>query len=173
MIPAATPADGSEIHDDSSKFVTFATCVNFLAGPSGVNLKHVDSWSFLATSAVGFAQPLPSQGPLNVILILVDDFGASDLSCYGSSFYRTPNLDRLASGGMRFTQAYSACTVCSPSRAAIMTGKYPARLHITDWIAGHDYPWAKLKPPDWTNTFRLRSAQSPKPSSRSGIARRL
>src|SRR4051794_118150 len=78
---------------------------------------------------------------LNVILILVDDFGATDLACYGSKFYETPNIDKLAASGMRFTQAYSACTVCSPSRAAIMTGKYPARLHLTDWIAGHDYPW--------------------------------
>src|SRR5688572_2343646 len=92
---------------------------------------------------------------LNVVLILVDDLGATDLSCYGSKFYQTPNIDKLAASGMRFTQAYSACTVCSPSRAAIMTGKYPARLHITNWIAGHDYPWAKLKPPDWSKYMRL------------------
>jgi arylsulfatase A len=88
--------------------------------------------------------------PLNFVVILVDDWGATDLGCYGSAFYRTPNIDKLAASGMRFTQAYSACTVCSPSRAALLTGKYPARLHITDWIAGHSYPWAKLKPPDWT-----------------------
>src|SRR5688572_1914327 len=92
---------------------------------------------------------------LNVVLILVDDFGATDLGCYGSQFYETPNMDRLAASGMRFTQAYSACTVCSPSRAAIMTGKYPARLHLTDWIAGHSYPWAKLKPPEWTQHLPL------------------
>src|SRR5512145_10487 len=104
--------------------------------------------SFLAASSLALAQR--SRRPLNFIVILVDDYGATDLSCYGSKFYRTPNLDRLAAGGMRFTQAYSACTVCSPSRAAIMTGKYPARLHITDWIAGHRYPYAKLKPPAWT-----------------------
>lgn len=93
--------------------------------------------------------------PLNVLLILVDDWGATDLGCGGSKFYQTPNMDRLAASGMRFTQAYSACTVCSPSRAAIMTGKYPARLHLTDWIAGHDYPWAKLRPPDWTKYLPL------------------
>jgi arylsulfatase A len=101
-----------------------------------------------AASSLAFAQS--QKLPLNFVIVLVDDFGATDLSCYGSKFYRTPNLDRLATEGMRFTQAYSACTVCSPSRAAIMTGKYPARLHITDWIAGTSYPWAKLKPPDWT-----------------------
>lgn len=104
--------------------------------------------SFLAASSIAVAQR--AQPRLNFVIVLVDDYGATDLSCYGSKFYQTPNLDRLAAEGMRFTQAYSACTVCSPSRAAIMTGKYPARLHLTDWIAGHDYPWAKLKPPEWT-----------------------
>ena len=109
--------------------------------------------AFLATSSLSFAQT--AQRPLNFVLVLVDDYGATDLACYGSKFYRTPHLDRLASEGMRFTQAYSACTVCSPSRAAILTGKYPARLHLTDWIAGHSYPWAKLKPPAWTQHLPL------------------
>src|SRR5437867_600 len=86
--------------------------------------------------------------PPNVILILIDDMGWTDLSCFGSKFYETPNIDRLAGSGMRLTSGYSACTVCSPTRAAIMTGKYPARLHITDWIAGSLRPHAKLKVPD-------------------------
>lgn len=72
----------------------------------------------------------------NVLFILVDDLGWADLGCYGSTFYRTPNLDRLAERGIRFTDAYAACPVCSPTRAAIMTGKHPARLNITDWIPG-------------------------------------
>ncbi|HUE70344.1 MAG TPA: sulfatase [Pirellulaceae bacterium] len=88
--------------------------------------------------------------PPNVILILVDDLGWTDLSCQGSTFYETPHIDRLAKEGMRFTHGYAACTVCSPTRAAVLTGKYPARLQITDWIAGHQRPFAKLKPPDWT-----------------------
>jgi len=87
--------------------------------------------------------------PPNVILILIDDMGWTDLSCYGSTFYETPNIDLLAASGMRMTSGYSACTVCSPTRAAVMTGKYPARLHITDWIAGHNRPFAKLNVPDW------------------------
>jgi arylsulfatase A len=91
----------------------------------------------------------------NLILIVADDLGMTDLGCYGSRFYQTPNLDKLASEGVRFTQAYSACTVCSPSRAALLTGKYPARLHLTDWIAGHDYPWARLRPPEWTKYLPL------------------
>ena len=91
----------------------------------------------------------------NFVLILVDDLGWADLGCTGSSYYETPNIDRLANEGMRFTAAYSACTVCSPTRAALMTGKYPARLHITDWIKGHDSPKAKLRPPNWTMQLPL------------------
>lgn len=85
----------------------------------------------------------------NFILFYIDDLGWTDLGCYGSDLYETPNLDQLAAEGIRFTDAYSACTVCSPSRAALMTGKYPARLHLTDWIDGHKRPFAKLKVPDW------------------------
>jgi arylsulfatase A len=70
----------------------------------------------------------------NIILINVDDLGWIDLGCYGSRYYETPNIDQLASQGMRFTNAYAAAAVCSPTRASIMTGKYPARLEITDWI---------------------------------------
>jgi hypothetical protein len=66
---------------------------------------------------------------------LIDDLGRQDLGCYGSTFYETPNIDRLAAQGMRFTNAYAACPVCSPTRASIMTGKYPARI-LTNYIAG-------------------------------------
>lgn len=70
----------------------------------------------------------------NILLIHVDDLGATDLGVFGSDFYDTPNIDRLASEGMIFTQSYAAAAICSPSRAALMTGKYPARTGITDWI---------------------------------------
>lgn len=72
----------------------------------------------------------------NFIFVLADDLGWRDLGCYGSTFYETPHLDRLAASGMRFTQAYAACCVCSPTRASIMTGKYPARLQLTNFIPG-------------------------------------
>ncbi|MEM7369644.1 MAG: sulfatase [Bacteroidota bacterium] len=75
----------------------------------------------------------PKQQP-NVLFILADDLGYHDLSCTGSQYYETPNIDQIANRGMTFTNGYAACQVCSPSRAAIMTGKYPARLKITDWI---------------------------------------
>ncbi len=70
----------------------------------------------------------------NFVFILIDDLGWADTACYGSRFYETPNIDRLAAQGMRFTNAYAACAVCSPTRAAVMTGRYPARLGVTDWI---------------------------------------
>ena len=76
----------------------------------------------------------------NFVFFLIDDLGWTDLGCYGSSFYETPNIDRLASEGMRFTDAYAACPVCSPTRASIIAGKYPARLGITQWIGGPNEP---------------------------------
>lgn len=85
----------------------------------------------------------------NVILFLVDDMGWTDPACFGSDLHQTPNIDKLASKGFLFTNSYSSCNVCSPTRASIMTGKSPARLHLTDWIEGHKYPWAKLSVPDW------------------------
>src|SRR3982751_6390326 len=72
----------------------------------------------------------------NIVLILADDLGINDLSCYGRKDQPTPNLDRLASQGIRFTSAYCAQPICSPSRAAIMTGKTPARLHLTTFLPG-------------------------------------
>ncbi len=72
--------------------------------------------------------------PLNFILIFVDDMGWMDLSCQGSDFYRTPHIDRIAEEGMRFTNGYAACAVCSPTRAAVQTGRHPHRLGVTDWI---------------------------------------
>ncbi len=77
----------------------------------------------------------------NVVFLLVDDLGWSDLGCYGSTFYDTPNLDQLATQSVRFTNAYAACPVCSPTRAAIMTGRHPVRVGITDWIPGLSNEW--------------------------------
>lgn len=75
-------------------------------------------------------------GKPNIVLVVIDDMGAHDLGCTGSKWYETPAIDQMAKDGMVFNQAYAACAVCSPTRAAIMTGKYPARLHMTDWIPG-------------------------------------
>jgi arylsulfatase A-like enzyme len=72
----------------------------------------------------------------NVVFILVDDLGARDLTNEGSTFYETPNIDRIAKEGMKFTRGYASCQVCSPSRASILTGKYPTNHGITQFIGG-------------------------------------
>ena len=84
----------------------------------------------------------------NFVFLLVDDLGWKDLSCYGSTFYESPHIDALAKSGMRFTDAYASCPVCSPTRASIMTGKYPPRVNITDWIPGQNPNNRKLKTPE-------------------------
>jgi arylsulfatase A-like enzyme len=97
-----------------------------------------------------------SDRPPNVILIVADDLGWADLNCFGSKYHHTPALDRLAREGMRFTQAYAACPVCSPTRAALMTGKYPARLHLTDWLPGRpDMPSQRLARPRFRQELPL------------------
>jgi len=90
----------------------------------------------IATGGFAGAAGRKAARKLNFVFILVDDLGWKDLGCFGSTFYETPNVDRLASQGMRFTNAYAACPVCSPTRASIMTGKYPARLDLTDYLKG-------------------------------------
>src|SRR5687767_3223741 len=72
--------------------------------------------------------------PPNIVFIIADDLGVHDLGCYGRKEHPTPNLDRLARNGLRFTSAYAAASVCSPTRASIVTGKSPARLHITTFL---------------------------------------
>jgi arylsulfatase A-like enzyme len=81
-------------------------------------------------------QPAPAQGRPNIVFVLADDLGVNDLGVYGRKEHRTPSLDRLAAEGLRFTTAYVASPICSPSRAAIMTGRFPARLHLTTFIPG-------------------------------------
>lgn len=91
--------------------------------------------SMLAQAEEKPAANEPKSRP-NVVFFLVDDLGWADVGCFGSKFYKTPNVDRLAASGMKFTQAYAACPVCSPTRASIMTGRHPVRVDITDWIPG-------------------------------------
>jgi len=89
----------------------------------------------LGATTQTIAQPSRGRKP-NIILLLVDDWGWTDLGAYGSTFYQTPHLDKVASEGVRFTNAYASCPVCSPTRASVMTGKVPPRVNITDWIPG-------------------------------------
>lgn len=93
--------------------------------------------------------------PPNIIFILADDLGYTQVGFNGSSYYKTPHLDKMAGEGMRFTDAYAACAVCSPTRASIMTGKYPARLHLTDFIAGNNRKDKPLLQPEWQKYLPL------------------
>ncbi len=107
--------------------------------------------SFFATAGLSVA--LPAAGPTNasrppnIVFILADDMGWNQAGFNGSAFYETPNIDRLARAGVRFSDAYSAAPICSPTRAALMTGKYPARLHLTDYIPGRQWEGKPLVTP--------------------------
>ena len=91
----------------------------------------------------------------NVIFLLADDLGWPQSGAYGSNYYHTPNMDRLAEQGVRFTNAYTAAAICSPVRASIMTGKHPARLNITDFIPGNQRDNYLLSQPDWQKHLPL------------------
>ncbi|GAF91243.1 unnamed protein product, partial [marine sediment metagenome] len=119
-------------------------------GATALALPGCSPGSSRFTKAGKNAKPKP-----NFLFILADDLGWSQLGCYDSGFYETPNIDRLAGEGMKFTDAYAACPVCSPTRASIMTGKYPARLHLTDFIAGGAFPYEKYKQPEWQKFLPL------------------
>ena len=112
-------------------------------GPCRRSVTH-----FLIT-AVPAAQTLVARP--NVVFFLADDLGWSDLGCYGSRFYEPPHIDGLAASGARFTQAYAACPVCSPTRASIMTGKYPVRPRVTDYIS----PTRGNQPGNWNRNTKL------------------
>ena len=120
---------------------------------------HHKRWHTFAVIALAIAallwtplrarQPAPAQPRPNIVFVLADDLGVNDLGVYGRREHHTPNLDRLAAEGLRFTTAYVGSPICSPSRAAIMTGRYPARLHITTFLPGRpDAPSQKLLHPE-------------------------
>lgn len=123
--------------------------------------------SFLLTSfGMHAPESTPEEKP-NFILILIDDLGWTDLSSQGSTYYETPHIDGLASQGIRFTNGYAACAVCSPSRAAVLTGRYPARVGITDWIRarfqGGDIPEDKKNPTEYVGEPDLQLLCPPNP----------
>ena len=136
-------------------------------------MKTIDRRSFLKTAtytlgAVAASSFLPGCGILkagsgnslkdsrpNIVMIFVDDLGWHQLGCYGSDFYETPNIDKFCGQSMKFTDAYAACPVCSPTRASVMTGKYPARLHVTNHLRGSDPTDQKLLVPIWAERLAL------------------
>ena len=118
----------------------------------------MDRRSFLKVCLGGaVAASVSAEAPKwNILFILMDDLGWHDTGPYGNTFIDTPNLNRLAANSALFTDAYAACPVCSPTRASIMTGKYPARLHLTDWIPGRkQWPYARLLTPSFEQQLPL------------------
>ncbi|MBQ98460.1 MAG: arylsulfatase [Roseibacillus sp.] len=103
--------------------------------------------SILVLSSGLIARNSGKEAKPNFLFLLVDDLGWADLACYGSTFHETPHLDRLAREGVRFTDAYTAASICSPTRASLMTGKHPVRVNITDWIPGSSGKGRKLRTP--------------------------
>lgn len=113
--------------------------------------------------------PAAKRRPPNVVVILADDMGWADLGSYGSRLHRTPHLDALAARGVRFTDAYAAAPVCSPSRAALLTGRSPARLRLTDWLPGRaDGPSQKMLRPAIRRALPLEESALPELLGRAG-----
>lgn len=126
------------------------------------------NWLVLSSSIVSIAacniadkENISEKPKPNILFIIADDFGYSDMSCMGSKFYETPNIDKIASEGMMFTHGYATCQVSSPSRASVLTGKFTARHGITDWIgAAEGEKWrdhkryTKLLPPKYKHTLK-------------------
>lgn len=102
----------------------------------------------VAVGLAGLSAASNAASKPNIVVFLADDLGQRDLGCYGSTFYETPNLDRMAREGARFTDAYAACPVCSPTRASLMTGQWPQRTGITDYIG------AAARPELWKRNTR-------------------
>ncbi len=126
--------------------------------PTSIKLGTMRQLFIVFLLSIALAARAASEKP-NVVFFLADDLGWTDLGCYGSSFYETPNLDRLAKEGMRFTQAYAACPVCSPTRASLLSGQYPARVGITDYIGGAAK--GKLLPAEYLHRLPAGDARLP------------
>jgi arylsulfatase A-like enzyme len=125
-----------------------------------------------STFLSGLLSGCPSNGgkPWNIVFVLADDLGWNQVGYHGFDFYETPAIDRIASEGMHFTDAYAAAPVCSPTRASIMTGKSPARLHLTCHLAGKPYPYARLRTPDYAKMLPLQEVTLPEMLKKKGYA---
>lgn len=147
-------------YTDHKDYLYFSDCDGFRflideeAKQKGESTASLRGWSSEVLNYIPL-QAAQKKSRTNFLFILVDDLGWTDLGCNGSTFYETPNVDRLCSEGMKFTDAYAACPVCSPTRASILTGRYPARLKITDYIN----PGGGNQPEKWKRNTRLLPAR--------------
>ena len=113
----------------------------------GISLIFFSVILLLSGLIISGCQSAEEKQDWNIVFILADDLGWNQVGYHGVDFYETPNIDKLASDGMQFSNAYASDPVCSPTRAGIMTGKHPARWHLTDYIPGSPYPHAQLTTP--------------------------
>lgn len=116
------------------------------------------AWQVHASAAEA---PVPSPRPPNIVLILADDMGWNQVGYHGNRWYETPSIDQIARDGMQFSDAYAAAPVCSPTRAALMTGQWPARLHLTDFIPGRRWPEKPLVTPEMQQGLPLEETTIP------------
>ncbi|MBT7909786.1 MAG: sulfatase-like hydrolase/transferase, partial [Verrucomicrobia bacterium] len=114
-----------------------------------MNLSKLFRTTLVALAALGLAKPASSlaAGKPNILIILVDDLGYGDLSCYGAKDLQSPNIDSLMADGMRFDSFYANCPVCSPTRAALLSGTYPDLVGVPGVIRTHpENNWGWLSP---------------------------
>ena len=154
---------------------SFQYVSGLLSRPPGFGLLGLRSVLRLALAAGVASCAIAATGQkTNVVFFVADDLGQRDLGAYGSTFYETPNIDRLAREGARFTDAYAACPVCSPTRASIITGQWPQRTGVTDYIgAAHSEAWnrnTKLRPPAYSDRLALDSPTLAKALKAAGYA---
>ena len=108
--------------------------------------------------------------PPNIVFLLLDDMGYADIGAYGNTYHRTPNIDRLAAEGIRFTNAYAAAPNCSPTRASILTGRWPARTGVTQYLPGNVLPYARVLQAELPIGLPLDEAILPEPLARAGYS---
>jgi arylsulfatase A-like enzyme len=135
-----------------------------------MNLKRLNPVFLALAAALSASAGRAAESP-NIVFILIDDMGYADPGCFGSDFHDTPNIDRLAQRGMKFTDGYAACPVCSPTRASILSGKYPARLKLTNFIAGRrEIGNARVLPADFKLQMELEEVTLAEALESSGYA---
>ena len=139
---------GREMPRHPDSLLSKGTCQNG-ALKTIVMFRSFLKYAAIVIISIAFTACTQEAGPekWNIVFILADDLGWNQVGYHGTLYYETPNIDRISAGGISFSNAYSANPVCSPTRASIMTGKNPARLHLTDYIPGSPYPYAGLATP--------------------------
>jgi len=140
---------------------TFVLTLSFWQRARGLAWRLARRASLVGIAGVSLVGAAPDPRPWNIVLILADDMGWNQVGYHGFDWYQTPHIDRIAREGMHFPNAYSAAAICSPTRAALMTGKAPARLHLTDYIPGNPHADQPLVTPQQVACLPLEETTIP------------